>query len=229
VNLSEPVSASDDRALETLRVLIVDDHDLFRTGLRNLLEEQGVQVSGEAASGSEAVRSVREMAPDVVVMDLNMPEMGGVEATRHITAVAPLTRVLVLTISDEDADVMDAILAGACGYLLKDASIEELMAGIRAAWRGESLISPGIAAKVLQRVRATSANPEIADTINSQLSDREIEVLKLIANGKDNAVIAAELHISPKTVKNHISNILMKLQIDNRIQAAVYAVRSGIV
>ena len=229
MNLSEPLSASDDRALESLRVLIVDDHDLFRTGLRNLLEEQGVQVSGEAASGSEAVRSVREMAPDVVVMDLNMPEMGGVEATRHITAVAPLTRVLVLTISDEDADVMDAILAGACGYLLKDASIEELMAGIRAAWRGESLISPGIAAKVLQRVRATSANPEIADTINSQLSDREIEVLKLIANGKDNAVIAAELHISPKTVKNHISNILMKLQIDNRIQAAVYAVRSGIV
>ena len=229
MNLSEPLSASDDRALETLRVLIVDDHDLFRTGLRNLLEEQGVQVSGEAASGSEAVRSVREMAPDVVVMDLNMPEMGGVEATRHITAVAPLTRVLVLTISDEDADVMDAILAGACGYLLKDASIEELMAGIRAAWRGESLISPGIAAKVLQRVRATSANPEIADTIRSELSDREIEVLKLIANGKDNAVIAAELHISPKTVKNHISNILMKLQIDNRIQAAVYAVRSGIV
>jgi DNA-binding NarL/FixJ family response regulator len=229
VNLSEPVSASDDRALESLRVLIVDDHDLFRTGLRNLLEEQGVQVSGEAASGSEAVRSVREMAPDVVVMDLNMPEMGGVEATRHITAVAPLTRVLVLTISDEDADVMDAILAGACGYLLKDASIEELMAGIRAAWRGESIISPGIAAKVLQRVRATSANPEIADTIRSELSDREIEVLKLIANGKDNAVIAAELHISPKTVKNHISNILMKLQIDNRIQAAVYAVRSGIV
>jgi DNA-binding NarL/FixJ family response regulator len=209
--------------------LIVDDHDLFRTGLRNLLEEQGVQVSGEAASGSEAVRSVREMAPDVVVMDLNMPEMGGVEATRHITSVAPLTRVLVLTISDEDADVLDAILAGACGYLLKDASIEELMAGIRAAGRGESLISPGIAAKVLQRVRATSANPEIAEAIRSELSDREVEVLKLIANGKDNAVIAAELHISPKTVKNHISNILMKLQIDNRIQAAVYAVRSGIV
>jgi DNA-binding NarL/FixJ family response regulator len=197
--------------------------------LRNLLEEQGVQISGEAASGTDAVRSVREFAPDVVVMDLNMPGMGGVEATRHITAIAPLTRVVVLTISDEDADVMDAILAGACGYLLKDSSIDELMAGIRAAWRGESLISPGIAAKVLQRVRATSANPEIADTIRSELSDREIEVLKLIANGKDNAVIAAELHISPKTVKNHISNILMKLQIDNRIQAAVYAVRSGIV
>jgi DNA-binding NarL/FixJ family response regulator len=228
-DLTEPLPAADDRGLETLRVLIVDDHDLFRTGLRNLLEEQGVQISGEAATGSDAVRSVRESAPDVVVMDLNMPGMGGVEATRHIAAIAPLTRVVVLTISDEDADVMDAILAGACGYLLKDSSIDELMAGIRAAWRGESLISPGIAAKVLQRVRATSAQPEIADTIRSELSDREIEVLKLIANGKDNAVIAAELHISPKTVKNHISNILMKLQIDNRIQAAVYAVRSGIV
>jgi len=209
--------------------LIVDDHDLFRTGLRNLLEEQGVQVSGEAATGTEAVKSVRENAPDVVVMDLNMPGMGGVEATRHIAAIAPLTRVVVLTISDEDADVLDAILAGACGYLLKDASIDELLAGIRAASRGESLISPGIATKVLQRVRATSAQPEIAEAIRSELSDREIEVLKLIANGKDNAVIAGELHISPKTVKNHISNILMKLQIDNRIQAAVYAVRSGIV
>jgi DNA-binding NarL/FixJ family response regulator len=215
--------------MESLRVLIVDDHDLFRTGLRNLLEEQGVQVIGEAGGGTEAVRIVRELAPDVVVMDLNMPGMGGVDATRHITAIAPLTRVVMLTISDQDGDVMDAILAGACGYLLKDSSIQDLIAGIRAASRGESLISPTIASKVLQRVRATTAQPDIANQIRSELSDREIEVLKLIANGKDNAVIAADLHISPKTVKNHISNILMKLQIDNRIQAAVYAVRSGIV
>ncbi|HEY7708112.1 MAG TPA: response regulator transcription factor, partial [Gaiellaceae bacterium] len=184
---------------------------------------------GEAGSGSEALRHVRESAPDVVVMDLNMPGMSGVEATRHITAVAPLTRVLVLTISDQDGDVMDAILAGACGYLLKDASIQELMRGIESAASGESLISPQIASKVLQRVRANTAQPEIADTIRAELSDREIEVLKLIANGKDNAQIATELHISPKTVKNHISNILMKLQIENRIQAAVYAVRSGLV
>ena len=210
-------------------MLIVDDHDLFRTGLRNLLEEQGVVLVGEAATGVDAIKLVRERNPDVVVMDLNMPGMGGVEATRHISSVAPLTHVVMLTISDEDNDVMDAILAGACGYLLKDSSIQELMAGIRAASRGESLISPHIAAKVLQRLRATSTQPEIARTIRAELSDREVEVLKLIANGKDNAVIAAELHISPKTVKNHISNILMKLQIDNRIQAAVYAVRSGIV
>ena len=229
MQLSEVLQAAEERSGEPLRVLIVDDHDLFRTGLRNLLEEQGVVIVGEAATGAEAVRIVREIAPDVVVMDLNMPGMGGVDATRHITSIAPLTRVVMLTISEDDSDVMDAILAGACGYLLKDSSIQDLMAGIRAASRGESLISPNIAAKVLQRVRATSTQPEIANTIRAELSDREIEVLKLIANGKDNAVIAGELHISPKTVKNHISNILMKLQIDNRIQAAVYAVRSGIV
>jgi len=226
--MSEAVIA-EETAPDDLRVLIVDDHDLFRSGLRNLLEEQGVHVVGEAAAGQEAVQIVRELAPDVVVMDLNMPGMGGVEATRHISSVAPLTRVLMLTISDQDNDVIDAILAGACGYLLKDSSIQELMAGIRAASMGESLISPTIAAKVLQRVRASTTQPEIESTIRAELSDREIEVLKLIANGKDNAMIAAELHISPKTVKNHISNILMKLQIDNRIQAAVYAVRSGIV
>jgi DNA-binding NarL/FixJ family response regulator len=207
----------------------VDDHDLFRTGLRTLLEEQGVDVVGEAETGTKALQQIRETAPEVVVMDLNMPGISGVEATRQIAMIAPLTRVLVLTISDQDADVMDAIMAGACGYLLKDSSIDELMAGIGAAAQGESLVSPAIASKVLQRLRATSASPREAETIRSELSDREVQVLKLIANGKDNAMIAAELHISPKTVKNHISNILMKLQIENRIQAAVYAVRSGLV
>src|SRR5436190_9030647 len=142
------LQTAEGRQTESLRVLIVDDHDLFRTGLRNLLEEQGVQVIGEAASGAEAVKIVRDLAPDVVVMDLNMPGMGGVEATRHIAGIAPLTRVVMLTISEDDSDVMDAILAGACGYLLKDSSIQDLMAGIRAASRGESLISPTIAAKV---------------------------------------------------------------------------------
>ena len=116
----------DQRALEDVRVLIVDDHDLFRSGLRNLLEDQGVQIVGEAAAGQEALKIVRELAPDVVVMDLNMPGMGGVEATRHISTIAPLTRVLMLTISDQDNDVIDAILAGACGYLLKDSSIQDL-------------------------------------------------------------------------------------------------------
>ena len=211
------------------RVLLVDDHDLFRTGLRNLLEDEGVDVVAEAGAGEDALRVVRELQPDVVVMDLNMPGMNGVEATKRIVAHAPLTRVVVLTISDQDADVMDAIYAGACGYLLKDASIEEVMRGIRSAAVGEALISPTIAGKVLERVRSSGASPDAAETIRAELSEREIEVLKLIANGKDNSQIAADLHISPKTVKNHISNILMKLQIENRIQAAVYAVRSGIV
>ena len=221
--------ARSDKELEELRVLLVDDHDLFRTGLKNLLEEQGVHVVGEAPNGQTALRLAPELVPDVVIMDLNMPGLSGVETTRHLTGIAPLARVVVLTISVEDDDVMDAVMAGACGYLLKDSSIEELLAGIRAAAAGESLISPQIASKVLQRLRSQGKSEGAAHTIRAELSDREIEVLKLIANGKDNAQIARELFISPKTVKNHISNILMKLQIENRIQAAVYAVRSGIV
>jgi DNA-binding NarL/FixJ family response regulator len=211
------------------RVLLVDDHDLFRTGLRNLLEDQGVKVVAEASTGKEALRHVRELAPDVVLMDLNMPVMNGVEATRQIGDIAPLTRVVVLTISDRDGDIVDAILAGACGYLLKDSSIHDLLRGISAASVGESLISPQIASKVLRELRAARPSPQAAERLRSELTERELEVLRLIANGKDNAQIAAELHISAKTVKNHISNILMKLQIQNRIQAAVYAVRSGIV
>ena len=214
---------------EGVRVLVVDDHDLFRSGLRGLLEEQGVDVVGEAARGDEAVRAVRELAPDVVVMDLDMPVLDGVQATREIVASSPLTRVVVLTASDEDVDVMNAILAGACGYLLKDSSIDQLVAGIQAAAVGESLVSPHIAAKVLQRLRASGVDAGAAETIRAELSDREIEVLKLVASGLENAAIAAKLFISPKTVKNHLSNIFMKLQFENRIQAAVYAVRSGIV
>ena len=217
------------RTTDDVRVLLVDDSDLFRTGLQVLLEEQeGIQVVAEGATGTDAVRVVRELAPDVVVMDLNMPELSGVEATRQISERSPLTRVIVLTISDDDADVMDAILAGACGYVLKDATIDEIAAGIRSAAVGASLISPTIASKVLRQVRASTADAAMAAAIRTELSDRELEVLRLVANGKDNAQIAADLVISPKTVKNHISNILMKLQIQNRIQAAVYAVRSGI-
>jgi DNA-binding NarL/FixJ family response regulator len=217
------------KTVDAVRVMVVDDHDLFRTGLKNLLEEQGVNVVGEAPNGQTAIRLASDLAPDVVVMDLNMPGITGVETTRQLAGIAPLTRVVVLTISADDDDVMNAVMAGACGYLLKDSSIQDLIAGIQAAAAGESLISPQIASKVLQRLRAQSSSEDAAATIRAELSDREIEVLKLIANGKDNAQIARELFISPKTVKNHISNILMKLQIDNRIQAAVYAVRSGIV
>jgi DNA-binding NarL/FixJ family response regulator len=212
-----------------LRLLIVDDHDLFRTGLRNVLEDRGMSVAAEATSGEDAVEAATRLAPDVVLMDLRMPGMGGLEATRRIIAVAPRTRVLVLTVSDSDSDVIEAILAGACGYLVKDSSLDDLVRGIELAARGEAAISPSVATKVLDRVRATTPDPEYANLITSELSQREIEVLKLLAHGQDNVQIGRELVISPKTVKNHISSILAKLQVENRIQAALYAIRAGIV
>ena len=170
-------------------VLLVDDHDLFRTGLRTLLEEQGIDIVAEASDGAAAVARVREHAPDIVLMDINMPVMNGVEATREITRLAPLSHVVVLTISDDDGDVIDAVLAGASGYLLKDASVDELLRGIQAAAAGDSLMSPTIASKVIQRVRA--ASPGDTGRLRAELSERELDVLRLVANGKDNAHIAA--------------------------------------
>jgi DNA-binding NarL/FixJ family response regulator len=206
--------------------VIVDDHDVFRRGLARLLSEHDIEVVGQAADGWEALKAVARLAPDVVVMDLSLPRMSGVEAIARITADAPATRVLVLTISVDEVDVTQAILAGASGYLLKDASIDEIVAGVRAAAAGESLISSKVATTLLERVRSTTtAEPEH----QAELSEREIEVMRLVAEGMDNAAIAEVLYISPQTVKNHISNILAKLQMENRIQAAVYAVRQGIV
>jgi DNA-binding NarL/FixJ family response regulator len=206
--------------------VIVDDHDVFRRGLARLLGEHDIDVVGQAADGWEALKAVGRLAPDVVVMDLSLPRMSGIEAIAQMSVDAPATRVLVLTISADEADVTKAILAGASGYLLKDASIEEIVAGVRAAAAGESLISSKVATTLLERVRsATSATAEH----QAELSEREIEVMRLVAEGMDNAAIAEVLYISPQTVKNHISNILAKLQMENRIQAAVYAVRQGIV
>ena len=213
-----------------IQVVLADDHDLVRSGIKALLSTvEGVQVIAEARNGNELLQLLESVKPDVVMTDISMPGMDGITAIAEIHARFPHVKVIVLSMYDTVDFVKRAVANGACGYLMKDASIEELMAGIRAASIGESLISSHIAGKVLQRIRATSTQPQIEEQIRTELSDREIEVLKLIANGKDNAMIAAELHISPKTVKNHISNILMKLQIENRIQAAVYAVRSGIV
>ena len=226
---SVPEEVHVEKTFDELRVLLVDDHDLFRSGLVNLLSEHGLHVVGEAENGDVALRLVRELAPDVVIMDLNMPGPSGVDVIRQMTSIAPLTRVVVLTISADDSDVINAVMGGACGYLLKDSSVDQLIAGIHSAAAGESLISPQIAAKMLQILRAQRSSVDAAETIRAELSEREIDVLKLIASGNDNAEIARALFISPKTVKNHISNILMKLQMENRIQAAVYAVRSGIV
>jgi DNA-binding NarL/FixJ family response regulator len=213
---------------EPIRVIVVDDHDLLRKGLRDLLNEHGLQVVGEAGDGDDAVRLVAHAAPDVVVMDLNMPRMSGVEATRRLAEVAPSTRVLVLTVSADDETVADAVQAGATGYLLKDASGDEIAAGVRAAAAGEALISPRIAAHLLERLRPREGGGGFAGRDSAGLTDREHEVLRLLAAGRDNADIAQELFISPRTVKNHISSILAKLHVENRIQAAVYAVRKGL-
>jgi DNA-binding NarL/FixJ family response regulator len=213
---------------EPIRVIVVDDHDLLRKGLRDLLTEHGLRVVGEAGDGADAVRLVAHAAPDVVIMDLNMPRMSGIEATRRLAEVAPTSRVLVLTVSADDETVAEAIAAGASGYLLKDASGDEIAAGVRAAAGGEALISPLIAARLLERLRPAPGAGGPAGT-GAELTDREVEVLRLLAAGRDNAEIAQELFISPRTVKNHISSILAKLHVDNRIQAAVYAVRKGLV
>jgi DNA-binding NarL/FixJ family response regulator len=211
-----------------IRVLVVDDHEVFRSGLRELLAAQGLDVVGEAETGEAAIRAVEELAPDVVVMDLHMPGMGGVEATRRVAETSPVTRVLVLTGSEQEESALEAILAGAHGFLIKDAPLDQLVWGIRAAANGEVLISPRMAARLVGHLRRSGNENAAAAAIRAVLSDRELEVLKLLAQGKENADIAAVLHVSPKTVKNHISSILEKLHIENRIQAAVVAVRSGL-
>jgi DNA-binding NarL/FixJ family response regulator len=170
------------------------------------------------------------LTPDVVMMDLGLPGMSGVEATRRLGDAAPQARVLVLSISADDGDVTGAIAAGACGYLLKDASIGDVVAGVRAAAVGASSISPRVAAKLVDAIRAEQRAREASEqTASADLSPREVQVLRLVAQGKENSEIARELFISPQTVKNHISHILVKLGVDNRIQAAVHAVRSKLV
>jgi DNA-binding NarL/FixJ family response regulator len=211
-----------------LRVIVVDDHDLFRSGLRRLLEEQdALEVVADARRGEEAVRRVAELRPDVVVMDVNMPGMSGVEATRALREVAPRTAVLMLTVSADEDAVLDAVLAGASGYLLKDATLSEIVRGIRAAAAGQSLIAPAVAGSLLARLRRHGP-PDTLPAARPELSPRELEVLRLVVAGCENSDIGRRLHLSAGTVKHHISSTLTKLGVDNRIQAAVLAVRLGL-
>ena len=212
-----------------LRVLVVDDHDLFRSGLRRLLEEEdGLEIVGEANRGAEAVRLAAELRPHVVVMDVNMPGMTGVEATRLLLQRTPDVAVLMLTVANEDSAVLDAILAGASGYLLKDATLPDIVRGIRAAAAGHSLIAPSVAGNLLAQLRRRGP-PDAAPRAASELSARELDVLRLVVAGCENSEIARQLHLSPSTIKHHVSSTLEKLGVDNRIQAAVMAVRLGIV
>jgi len=212
---------------EPIRVLIVDDHALFRRGLVMVLEqEKDIDLVGEAGDGAEAVNIAQDTMPDVVLMDVRMPRRGGIEATSQIKALAPHIKILMLTISDEEADLYDAIKAGASGYLLKEISIEEVANAIRQVHAGQSMISPSMASKLLTEfatmVKKTDEKPAAAQP---RLTEREMEVLRLVAKGRNNRDIAKELFISENTVKNHIRNILEKLHLHSRMQAVVYAVR----
>jgi len=209
-----------------ITVALVDDHEIVRQGVRALLETQpDITIVGEAASGEEGVRLSAEHAPDVVLMDLVMPGMNGVEATRQIKQQSPRTQVIVLTSYHEDEHILPAIRAGALSYLLKDVSPAELLAAVLKAARGETTIHPRVAAKMMQAL----GTKEKEQSPFADLSKREIEVLRLIADGLTNAAIAETLFISEKTVKSHVGNILSKLHLADRTQAAVYAWRSGLV
>jgi len=213
---------------DAITVLVVDDHDGFRTGLAEMLSAHGFEVIGDAANGEAALSLVEALAPNVVLMDLQMPGLHGIEATRRIAASSPASAVLILTVSAQEDDIVDAMLVGASGYLVKGSSPEAVVAGIEAAARGESMISAEVASKLFARLRADGAGPPDGESPLSFLSAREIEILRLLAAGRQNDDIAHELVISPFTVRNHISNLLRKLHVDNRTQAAAYAIRHGL-
>ncbi len=213
------------RRIESIRILIADDHAIVREGQRALVEtEPGMELVGEAADGAEAVQMARTLQPDVILLDLLMPRMGGVEAIREIKAHNSEARILVLTSFAEDERVYAAIKAGALGYLLKDASPREILAAIREVHRGEPSMPPVIAHKLMSELRRTSNLPLTKDP----LTERELEILKLVAQGLPNLEIAERLVISERTVRTHVSNILGKLHLANRTQVALYALREGL-
>jgi two-component system NarL family response regulator len=218
------------RASDVVDVFIVEDHGLFRQGLSELLAacDPTLRITGAAHSAEDALRQIPELLPDVVLMDLHLPEMSGAEAIRRVAVLCPSVNVLVISGSAEDSDVIEAILAGARGYILKTAPIEEIAAGIHAAANGHSTLSPSVASQLLDHVRQNAPLLSIDAEPVGQLTPREVEVLQLMATGMENSEIARELVISTRTARNHVASILEKLHMQNRIQAAVYAVRQGL-
>ncbi len=212
---------------ETISVLLVDDHAMVRSGVKTFLQTQpDISVVGEAGSGEDAVKVAAQLIPDVILMDLIMPNMDGVETTRRVKQVSPRSQIVVLTSYHEDEHIFPALKAGALSYILKDVSAEELASAVRKAALGEAVLHPRVAARVIKEMqgrRADAPNPF------TELSERELEVLKLIADGMSNAEMAAKLVLSEKTIKGHVSNILSKLHLADRTQAAVYAWREGVV
>jgi DNA-binding NarL/FixJ family response regulator len=218
---------------DPIRALIVDDHALFRRGLEMVLgAEDDIEVVGQASDGAEAVEKAGESLPDVVLMDIRMPRSSGIEACRKMKEVAPSAKIVMLTISDEEEDLFEAIRAGASGYLLKDIPLDEVADVVRAVHGGQSLINPSMAAKLLTEFAALASREEEGRSQQvpaPRLTDREIEVLQLVARGMNNRDIAKELFISENTVKNHVRNILEKLQIHSRMEAVMIAVREKLI
>ncbi|MGN6754253.1 MAG: response regulator [Intrasporangium sp.] len=219
---------------ECIRVLIVDDHALYRRGLQTILgTEDGIEVVGEAADGIEAVEQAEETLPDVILMDVSMPRRGGIEACRAIRQRVPSARILMLTSSDDESHLFEAVRAGAHGYLLKDVPPEEVAAGIRGLHHGHALVSPMMAAKLLNEFAHLSEHEHLAAPTPGlevpRLTKRELDILKLVAQGRLNREIGGELYISENTVRNHIRNILDKLQMHSRMEAAMYAVRQRLI
>jgi DNA-binding NarL/FixJ family response regulator len=212
---------------DVIRVLIADDQALFRRGLYVVLgTEEFVEVVAEAENGEEAVAKAAELAPDVVLMDVRMPRINGIEAARQIRDLLPTTKILMLTVSDEEDDLYEAIKAGANGYLLKEISVEEVAEAIRAVIQGQSLISPSMASKLLNEFNSLARQAAEREQFPSPvLTARELEVLKLVAKGMSNKEVADQLFISENTVKNHVRNILEKLHLHSRMEAVMYAVR----
>jgi DNA-binding NarL/FixJ family response regulator len=217
--------------MDRLRILVADDHTLVRQGLVAMLSgEPDMEVVAEAANGRQAWERAKELQPDIVLMDLRMPEMNGIEATRAIKADCPSTAVVLLTVSNDDKDLLEGIKAGASGYLLKSITAEKLAHALRSLPSGELPLPPGMAKRLLTEFRSMARRMQMGATgYREGLTERELEVLKLVACGLDNREIASRLYVSEKTVKNHIRSILDKLQLRNRIQAATYAVRQGLV
>src|SRR5690349_9406324 len=212
-------------APEPTRVLVVDDQELFRRGLTMLLAvEDGIEVVGEAGDGVEGTALAESAAPDVVLLDVRMPKRSGIEACVAIKETVPSAKIIMLTVSDEEADLYEAVKSGASGYLLKDSSIEEVAQAVRVVSDGQSLISPSMAVKLIDEFKQMS-RPERSQVPGLRLTERELEVLRLVAKGMNNREIAKELFISENTVKNHVRNILEKLQLHSRMEAVMYAVK----
>jgi DNA-binding NarL/FixJ family response regulator len=210
-------------------VFIVDDHAFFRAGMRSVLTEHGLSVVGDAPSAEAALPLIERRAPDLVVMDLAMPGMSGAEATREIIRRFPEVAVLVITVSAGEAEVLEALEAGAAGYLLKDSEPKEIVRAAEAAVSGDTPLSPRIARLVVQRARmAPGSGGSAATAVVDELTEREVDVLRLLADGLDNRAIGAALFLSPTTVKRHVSSIVSKLGVSNRVQAAIWAVRAGL-